>query len=296
MWTLPRCVARSFSTTPRRQSCGNCSTRRPRSRRNTHNSTATTISTGPTMPPLLANYDKARLGERADNAGGVRFQGVQPPIAQLAATSVHRNLLLVAVLIASLLIGGALTFAASLLRPVVSSARDLTQLTGFPVVGVVSAAFPHRLHVEARWSALRFWHGLESACVWFCGSAAVERTRVQVGVIDRRSGLTMSVVERALSKLRREADGVTAGSAASWKPEPGACDRSPGGRSRPGIRPPGPRQPVLAPHPHRPQAVRDAGYLPESGCDRQFADHYRQIKRPLIASAFAAAKAMKVPG
>jgi exopolysaccharide/PEP-CTERM locus tyrosine autokinase len=34
------------------------------------------------------------------------------------------------------------------------------------------------------------------------------------------------------------------------------------------------------------QALRDAGYLPESGQDRLFADEYRQIKRPLIATAF----------
>jgi len=33
-------------------------------------------------------------------------------------------------------------------------------------------------------------------------------------------------------------------------------------------------------------AVRLAGYLPESGQDRRFADEYRQIKRPLIAAAF----------
>jgi exopolysaccharide/PEP-CTERM locus tyrosine autokinase len=33
------------------------------------------------------------------------------------------------------------------------------------------------------------------------------------------------------------------------------------------------------------QAVREAGYLPEASQDRQFADHYRQIKRPLIAAA-----------
>jgi protein-tyrosine kinase len=34
-------------------------------------------------------------------------------------------------------------------------------------------------------------------------------------------------------------------------------------------------------------ALRGAGYLPESSRDRQFADHYRQIKRPLIAKALA---------
>lgn len=32
-------------------------------------------------------------------------------------------------------------------------------------------------------------------------------------------------------------------------------------------------------------ALRALGYLPDSRCDRQFAGHYRQIKRPLIAAA-----------
>jgi exopolysaccharide/PEP-CTERM locus tyrosine autokinase len=35
-------------------------------------------------------------------------------------------------------------------------------------------------------------------------------------------------------------------------------------------------------------ALRDAGYLPEASEDRRFAEFYRQIKRPLVKSAFAA--------
>jgi protein-tyrosine kinase len=34
-------------------------------------------------------------------------------------------------------------------------------------------------------------------------------------------------------------------------------------------------------------SLRAGGYLPEEGKDREFADHYRQIKRPLIQKAFA---------
>jgi protein-tyrosine kinase len=39
------------------------------------------------------------------------------------------------------------------------------------------------------------------------------------------------------------------------------------------------------------EAVRRAGYLPESSVDRRFADHYRIIKRPLISKALEASKA-----
>lgn len=105
---------------------------------------------------LLANLDKAKLGERADQAGGVRFQVVQPPIARMASTSVHRELLLSAVLLGALAAGGALAYLLTLFRPVVSSARELERLAELPVIGVVGAAFPRRLQSAARWSAMRF--------------------------------------------------------------------------------------------------------------------------------------------
>lgn len=53
------------------------------------------------------------------------------------------------------------------------------------------------------------------------------------------------------------------------------------------------RQPVSEPTPNTKRltveinALRAGGYLPEEEKDRQFADHYRQIKRPLIQKALA---------
>ncbi len=42
-------------------------------------------------------------------------------------------------------------------------------------------------------------------------------------------------------------------------------------------------------------ALRAAGYLPEESKDRQFADHYRRIKRPLIDKALSDASAVGEP-
>jgi exopolysaccharide/PEP-CTERM locus tyrosine autokinase len=42
-------------------------------------------------------------------------------------------------------------------------------------------------------------------------------------------------------------------------------------------------------------ALRELGYLPESSRERQFADHYRQIKRPLIEKAHAGASDPRGP-
>jgi protein-tyrosine kinase len=41
-------------------------------------------------------------------------------------------------------------------------------------------------------------------------------------------------------------------------------------------------------------ALRDAGYLPAEGLERRFADHYRQIKRPLIERALTGSSAMRL--
>ena len=38
--------------------------------------------------------------------------------------------------------------------------------------------------------------------------------------------------------------------------------------------------------------MRAGGYLPEDGKDRQFADHYRRIKRPLIDKALSGSVAV----
>ena len=43
---------------------------------------------------LLESYQKARLGERADNAGSVRFEVVLPPTAPVAPVSPQRTAML----------------------------------------------------------------------------------------------------------------------------------------------------------------------------------------------------------
>jgi exopolysaccharide/PEP-CTERM locus tyrosine autokinase len=42
------------------------------------------------------------------------------------------------------------------------------------------------------------------------------------------------------------------------------------------------------------RALRNAGYLPEEGLERRFADHYRQVKRPLIEKALGGTPEMRL--
>lgn len=85
----------------------------------------------------------------------------------------------------------------------------------------------------------------------------------------------MSLVERAIARMRLANDG---------KPDAG---QSVPGKAQPTV-------PTLdAPVPARcldidTGALRSYGYLPETSKDRQFAEQYRQIKRPVIDKAMAA--------
>ena len=91
---------------------------------------------------LLESYQKARLGERADNAGSVRFEIVLPPTSPLVPMWPRRVLLLGLIWLAALGAGGAIAYGLHTIKPILSSVRSINELTAFPVLGVVSVAFP----------------------------------------------------------------------------------------------------------------------------------------------------------
>jgi polysaccharide chain length determinant protein (PEP-CTERM system associated) len=91
---------------------------------------------------LLESYQKARLGERADNAGSVRFEVVLPPTSPLVPVFPKRVLLLGLVWLVALAVGGAIAYGLHTLKPILSSVRAVNRLTSFPVLGAVSVAFP----------------------------------------------------------------------------------------------------------------------------------------------------------
>jgi polysaccharide chain length determinant protein (PEP-CTERM system associated) len=91
---------------------------------------------------LLESYQKARLGERADNAGSVRFEIVLPPTSPLVPVWPRRALLLGLIWLVALGAGGAIAYGLHTIKPILSSVRSVNHLTAFPVLGVVSVAFP----------------------------------------------------------------------------------------------------------------------------------------------------------
>jgi polysaccharide chain length determinant protein (PEP-CTERM system associated) len=91
---------------------------------------------------LLESYQKARLGERADNAGSVRFEVVLPPTSPLVPVWPTRTRWLAEIWLAALAVGAGIAYGLHTMRPIVSSVRAINEITAFPVLGVVSVAFP----------------------------------------------------------------------------------------------------------------------------------------------------------
>jgi hypothetical protein len=103
---------------------------------------------------LLENYQKARLGQQADDAGSVRFEIVLPPTALASPVWPRRTMLLAVVWLAALAAGAGVAYLLQRVRPVVGSLRDLKQMSAFRVLGVIGVAFPSQQRADFR---RRFW-------------------------------------------------------------------------------------------------------------------------------------------
>jgi polysaccharide chain length determinant protein (PEP-CTERM system associated) len=93
---------------------------------------------------LLESYQKARLGEQADNAGSVRFEVILPPVKADTPVWPRRTLLLAGIWLAALAVGAGIAYGLHKLRPVVMSEAGMKEMTRFPVLGIVTTAFPSR--------------------------------------------------------------------------------------------------------------------------------------------------------
>jgi polysaccharide chain length determinant protein (PEP-CTERM system associated) len=99
---------------------------------------------------LLESYQKARIGERADTAGSVRFEVVLPPTSPVTPVWPRRTLFLLGALVMGVAGGAGVAYGLHAMRPVVRSATEISALTKFPVLGVVSTAFPSRRSAQSR--------------------------------------------------------------------------------------------------------------------------------------------------
>ena len=98
----------------------------------------------------------------------------------------------------------------------------------------------------------------------------------------------MSLIESALEKLRRGAEARVARSSpgVAFDQRRTCRERAGGGSALDGQ--------AASRIALDLRALRSAGYLPEEELERRFADHYRQIKRPLVEKALAGTPEMRL--
>lgn len=93
---------------------------------------------------LVERLDRARISDRADENGIVQFQVIDPPSAAFTPVAPDRPKLMVMILLAGLAAGLGAAYLLHQIKPVFSTAKQLRDVTGYPVLGVVSMTWLDR--------------------------------------------------------------------------------------------------------------------------------------------------------
>lgn len=135
---------------------------------------------------LLESYQKARLGERADNAGSVRFEVVLPPTAPATPVWPRRATLLAGLWLFAMAAGAGVAYGLQVLRPILNSVRAVNEMTSFAMLGVVGVAFPSKQRREFRDDVWRF--SAAAACLVLAFAIALTLNwagaRLTIGAIE----------------------------------------------------------------------------------------------------------------
>jgi polysaccharide chain length determinant protein (PEP-CTERM system associated) len=123
---------------------------------------------------LVDRLSRAKLSDRADATGVVRFEVVDPPTVDAEPVFPNRPRLIIAVLLGGLAAGLGAAYLLHQLRPVFSSTRQLMELTQLPVLGSVSMTWPERHHALTR------------RAVWSYGLGAV--LLIALGIVTLLTG------------------------------------------------------------------------------------------------------------
>jgi polysaccharide chain length determinant protein (PEP-CTERM system associated) len=105
---------------------------------------------------LVDHLSRAKLSDKADATGVVRFEVVDPPTVNPEPVFPDRLKLILEVLAAGLGAGIGAAYLLHQLRPVFSSTRQLMELTQLPVLGSVSMTWPERHRASARRAIWRY--------------------------------------------------------------------------------------------------------------------------------------------
>jgi polysaccharide chain length determinant protein (PEP-CTERM system associated) len=125
---------------------------------------------------LVERLEKSRLGEDATTSGSIRFDVIEPPAAGFKPVSPNRELLILAVLGAAIVVGAGIAFLLHTLRPVFTSTRLLAQSTGLQVLGAISMVWLDNEHMKLRSSYWRY--SLAVVALLVCGGVVMQLSRM----------------------------------------------------------------------------------------------------------------------
>jgi len=105
---------------------------------------------------LLERLERAKLSGDAEATGVVKFNIVDPPSVTFQPIFPNRVLFIIGILIAALALGAGVAFLLHMMKPVFSSVRALTELTGLPVLGSVTRTWVEKQRAELKAGLLRY--------------------------------------------------------------------------------------------------------------------------------------------
>jgi len=129
---------------------------------------------------LVERLQRARFSEEAEQTGVVKFETIDPPSASFKPVAPNRPLMIVAILIVGLGAGGGLAYVLHQLKPVFGTPRQLGEVTGLPVLGVVSMTWLEKHRAEARRAKLLYVGAAASLAVVACLVFLVHARAIQL--------------------------------------------------------------------------------------------------------------------
>ncbi|MDP2561122.1 XrtA system polysaccharide chain length determinant [Psychrobium sp. 1_MG-2023] len=126
---------------------------------------------------LLKRRETALLGERAEKSvDNIQFKVIDPPRADEQATGPNRSLFYTIALVGSIAAGVGIAFITSQLNSVIMSPFQLSQLTGYPVLGAVSHTDTRGFNRERRTKNITFIGLLSLLFLFYAAIIALDIT------------------------------------------------------------------------------------------------------------------------